>query len=342
MSTERPTLKDVANRSGYGLRTVKKVMSGQPGVKEQTREWILRTAQELNYTRNRAASALARNRKIRIAVVYSIIIDNAYFPEVERGFLQAERELRDFGLELEFFTSTEHWAEHQPKVLRQLLDRQDIGGVILEPSSGTQMNDLIDQLQAAGKSVVTFGSDTSGSQRIFHVGSDGYRSGRIAAQILANYIGKQGKVYLLSGMSDQVQDKGRRTGFQDRIREHYPNITVQTVEASKGDYAEIVRCVVANGDAAGLFCTDARTILAGKVLQELNRADIPLVGFDLSEDGKKLMRDGFIKVIIEQKPELFSYLAAKRLFTYLSEGKMPREVEQTPLYILTSECLDDE
>lgn len=340
MSAERPTLKDVANRSGYGLRTVKKVMSGQPGVKEQTREWILRTAQELNYTRNRAASALARNRKIRIAVVYSIVIDNAYFPEVERGFLQAERELRDFGLELEFFTSTDHWAEHQPMVLRQLLTRQDIDGVILEPSSGTQMNDLIAQLEAAGKCVVTFGSDTTGSRRLFHVGSDGYRSGRIAAQILANYIGKQGKVYLFSGMSDHVQDKARRAGFQDRIREHYPNITVQTVDASE-DYAELVRSVVESGDAAGLFCTDARTILAGKVLQELSRTDIPLVGFDLSEDGKELMRSGFIKVIIEQKPELFSYLAAKRLFVYLSEGKMPREVEQTPLYILTSECLDD-
>jgi len=340
MSEERPTLKDVAIRSGYGLRTVKKVMSGQPGVKEQSREWILRTARELNYTRNRAASALARNRKIRIAVVYSIVIDNAYFPEVERGFLQAERELRDFGLELEFFTSTECWTEHQPRVLRQLLNRQDIDGVILEPSSGTQMNELIGQLQASGKSVVTFGSDTTGSRRLFHVGSDGYRSGRIAAQILANYIGKQGKVYIFSGMSDHVQDKGRRAGFQDRILEHYPRISVEMVDASGGDYAAMVRSVIADGDAVGLFCTDARTVLAGRVLEELNRTDIPLVGFDLSEDGKRLMRDGFIKVIIEQKPELFSYLAAKRLFTYLSEGKMPREVEQTPLYILTSECLD--
>jgi len=340
MSAERPTLKDVANRSGYGLRTVKKVMSGQPGVREQTRERILQVARELNYTRNQAASALARNRKIRIAVVYSIVIDNAYFPEVERGFLQAEGELRDFGMELEFFTAPEPWGTFQTRVLEQLVSREDIDGVILEPGSGTQLNGLIQKLRDSGKPVVTFGSDTTGSCRLFHVGSDGYRSGRIAAQILANYIGKQGKVYLFSGMSDHVQDKGRRAGFQDRIREHYPNITVQTVEASKGDYAALVRAVVESGDAAGLFCTDARTILAGKVLQERNCTDIPLVGFDLSEDGKELMRSGYIKVIIEQKPELFSYLAAKRLFAYLSEGKMPREVEQTPLYIITSECLD--
>lgn len=340
MGIVRPTLKDVANRSGYGLRTVKKVMSGQPGVKEQTRECILHAAQELNYTRNQAASALARNRKIRIAVVYNIVIDNAYYPEVEMGFAQAEQELRDFGLELELLTSTEHWSLYQPGILCQLIDRRDIDGVILAPGSGTQLNELIAQLQEAGKSVVTFGSDTVGSRRIFHVGSDGYRSGRIAAQILANYIGKRGKVYLFSGLSDDVQDKGRREGFCDRIREHYPNITVHMVNALEGDYAELVRSVVEGGDAAGLFCTDARTILAGKVLQELNRTDIPLVGFDLSEEGKVLMRDGFIKVIIEQKPELFSYLAAKRLFTYLTEGKMHQEVEQTPMYIITSECLD--
>ena len=340
MGAERPTLKDVANRSGYGLRTVKKVMSRQPGVKEQTRECILQAARELNYTRNQAASALARNRKIRIAVVYSIVIDNAYYPEVEQGFLQAERELRDFGLELEFFTSTEHSAIHEPKVLQQLIARQDIDGVILEPSSGMQLNGLIAQLQDAGKSVVTFGSDTVESRRIFHVGGDGYRSGRIAAQILANYIGKNGNVCVFSDMSDHVQDKDRRAGFCDRIREHYPNITVETIKAEQGDYSKLVREAVEKGNIAGLFCTDARTVLAGSVLRELGRSDIPLVGFDLSEEGKKLMHQGFIKVIIEQKPELFSYLAAKRLFTYLAEGEMPREVEQTPLYILTSECLE--
>ena len=76
---------------------------------------------------------------------------------------------------------------------------------------------------------------------------------RIAAQILANYIGKQGKVYLFSGMSDQVQDKGRRTGFRDRIREHYPNITVQAVD---GNYRYAAAASLDGGFVGGDFTLD--------------------------------------------------------------------------------------
>lgn len=340
MRSDRPTLKDVATLSGFGLRTVKKVMSGDLSVREQTRLAVLQAANELQYTRNQAASALARNRTVRIAAVYNNIIEDAYYPAVEQGFLNCEKELRDFGLAIEFCICSDPSPQFQHKTLETLLHREDIDGVVIEPYSGTALNDLIGQLTQAGKPVATFCSDAPESSRVCHVGSDGYKAGRIASQILANYIGKEGKVYMLSSYSDHVQDTGRRQGFLDRLREHYPKIEPVMVDDSQGNFCQIVRQVVARGDVTGLYCTHARTVLAGKVLKELGRTDIPLVGFDLSEEGKTLMREGYIKVIIEQKPELFSYLAAKRLFLHIAEGQVPTEAEQTPLYVLTSECLD--
>jgi len=52
------------------------------------------------------------------------------------------------------------------------------------------------------------------------------------------------------------------------------------------------------------------------------------------------MKDGYIRVIIEQKPESFSSLATTLMFRYLAAGEKPEEQNYTPLYILTSECLD--
>lgn len=192
----RPTLKDVAERSGYALRTVKKVMSGDPSVRETTQQVVLQAAEELGYRRNLAASALGRNRPIRIALVYNVLIDNAYYPEMEKGFLRCQEELRDFGLEMVFCTTWEKTdMDVQVRILDELAQRQDIDGVVLDPVSATRLNDAIGRLTAAGKTVVTTSSDTVGSARLFHVGTNGYQSGRIAAQLLANYIGKKGRVF---------------------------------------------------------------------------------------------------------------------------------------------------
>ena len=103
----------------------------------------------------------------------------------------------------------------------------------------------------------------------------------------------------------------------------------------------MVSSIVTNEDVAGLFCTDANTQTAGQVLRDKKLKDVALVGFDLSQNGIELMKEGYIRVIIEQKPETFSYLAAKFLFQFISEGKRPPKIFHTPLYIMTSECLDD-
>ena len=43
----RPTLKDVVQKSGYALRTVRKVMSGDPSVRDSTKQAVLAAAESL-------------------------------------------------------------------------------------------------------------------------------------------------------------------------------------------------------------------------------------------------------------------------------------------------------
>jgi LacI family transcriptional regulator len=343
MKSNRPTLRDVAKHSGFALRTVKKVLSGAPNVRDKTKEAVLNAAAELHYTRNRAASALARHRIIRIAVVYSITSE-AYFPEVEQGFRRGEKELMDFGLVLEYHLCHQSGWQHQQPILQELLKREDIDGVIIQPSSATRLDGEIDALVAQGKSVVTFGADAPGSRRMCYIGPDAYKSGRIGGQILANYIGKRGKVCLINQVGDHMQTRERCRGFLDRMREHYPNIEAfeRDLPQDERQYYDMVRDIVRHEDVAGLFCTDANTVIVGQVLKDLSLSEITLVGFDLSQNSVQLMYDGYIRVIIEQKPESFSHLATTLLFHHIAEGKPLPAIRKTPLYIMTSECLDEQ
>ena len=340
MSSTRPTLKDVAQRSGYALRTVKKVMSGE-AVRDKTREAVLKAAKELNYTPNRAASALARNRKVKLAVVYSHTTE-AYFPEVEKGFRDCAAAFADFGMELEFCVTRQRGWQSQKPILEGLLDREDIDGVIIQPYSSHQLNDAINKLTESGIPVITFGADAPDSKRLCYVGPDAYKSGRIGGQILANYVGKRGKVYIINQGADHMQTMDRTRGFLDRMKEHYPNLEAYEVNLpdDSGLYYDMVKNIVEKGQADGLFCTDANTFVAGQVLKDLQAKDIALVGFDLSTDGISLMQEGYIKVIIEQKPAEFSAIAAQIMFQYVAERTKPEPMNKTPLYIMTSECID--
>ena len=342
MHTARPTLKDVAERSGASLRTVKKVMSGDESVRAKTREAIFQAAEELNYTRNRAASALAKNRVVNVAVVYSRTTE-AYFPEIENGFKQVLREFSDFGLRLEFCITGERGTKAQREILEQLLDREDLDGVILQPYSASRLDDLIDALVDSGKTVVTFGADAPQSKRLCYVGPDAYRSGRIGAQILANYIGKRGKVYVINQGRDHMQTRDRSRGFMDRAAEHYPDIQIYEMYLPENSdlYYDMVLSILENDAISGIFCTDANTLLAGRVLKAQQNKDLVLVGFNLSDDGISLMKEGHIKVIIDTKPETYAYLATKTLYEYLSDGVLPERVIRTPVSILTSECFED-
>ena len=339
MNQARPTLKDVAERSGYALRTVKKVMGGDPNVRDATKEAVLRAADELNYTPNRIASALAKKQNIKIALVYSSITE-AYFPEIKEGFEKCLEEYRDFGFSVEYHLTSKKGWEAQKPLLEALIEREDISGVVVQPVSGTMLKDSIDKLSLGGKPVITFGADAPGSRRLCYVGPNTYKSGRIGGQILANYIGKKGKVFIINQVSDHMQTQERSRGFLDRIQEHYPEIQAYSMNLPDNStlYYEMVHGIVENEQVAALFCTDANTYLAGRVLQDMGITDVVLVGFDLSEEGIQLMREGYIKVIIEQKPDVIAYKALKSMYEYLSMNITPPEIVNTELYIMTSEC----
>jgi len=336
----RPTLKDVAAKSGYALRTVKKVMSGDPSVRDKTRDAVLQAAAALSYTPNRAASALGKRKQINVALVYSKPSE-VYFSDLERGFRRCAEELFDYGLNLHDYTTAEANWQAQTAILDELL-HSDIDGIILQPISATKLDRNINALVQSGKPVVTVGSDAPSSRRLCFVGCDAVQSGRIAGQLLAAYTGGQGKLLIVSDCSDQEQARKRAEGLENRLAECHPQMAIyhpDAVEQALG-HEELIQKLVLEQKISGLFCTSGNnTISAGKALRSLGASQIPLIGFDLSPDSSSLLREGWIQVLLDQKPDIHAHQAVKILFTYLTDGAVPEAIQRLPVYLFTSECL---
>ena len=283
---------------------------------------------------------MAKNKRISVAIVYSSIT-KAYFPEIKSGFEKCANDFKDFGLSIEYFCVNEKGLQHQKDLLKKISSRNDIDGIVIQPVSAHQLDSQINKFQSCGIPVVTFGADAPHSHRLCYVGPNAYKAGRVAAQLMSNYIHKRGHIYVITQLSDHMQTQQRMKGFSEYFVEHCSDITVEELHIPDNSdiYSYLKKKISTDVNIAGLFGTDAEFYVAGSVLKDLNKKDVTVIGFDLWDYTISLMKENYIQVIIEQNPADIAYKALNIIFEYLFDGTVPEKICRTGLSVLTSECL---
>nr|WP_030901940.1 LacI family DNA-binding transcriptional regulator [Streptomyces sp. NRRL F-5126] len=76
----RPTMKDVAARAGVGLKTVSRVVNGEPGVTPDTERRVQEAIEALGFRRNDSARVLRKGRTASIGLVIEDLADPFYGP----------------------------------------------------------------------------------------------------------------------------------------------------------------------------------------------------------------------------------------------------------------------
>ncbi|OKI40806.1 LacI family transcriptional regulator [Streptomyces sp. CB03578] len=76
----RPTMKDVAARAGVGLKTVSRVVNGEPGVTPDTERRVREAIDALGFRRNDSARVLRKGRTASVGLVLEDLADPFYGP----------------------------------------------------------------------------------------------------------------------------------------------------------------------------------------------------------------------------------------------------------------------
>ena len=191
---------------------------------------------------------------------------------------------------------------------------------------------LLMQAKEAGIPVIAFDSGVASDIPVTTASTDNLASAALAADKMAELIGGEGKVAVVS--FDQTSQTGieRRDGFVNQIAKAHPGIEIVAVEYGGGDHlksAEITKTLLqAYPDLKGIFGTNEGSAIGVAIGKKEVGSKVVVVGYDSGKAQTDAIRDGTIAGAITQNPVGIGYETVKA-------GVMAAKGEAVPAHIDT-------
>ena len=232
------------------------------------------------------------------------------------------------GVDVIYTGSVASDAAEQVRVLEDIIAK-GVDGIGVSCNDPTALEDVINKAVDAGIPVMTWDSDSPKSKRFTYLGVNNYEGGKAAADLLVKYMGKKGKVALLTGVPGALNLEERIRGFKDGIKD-YPDIKIITTVACYDDINKGVEVVeettLAHPDLNGWFLVGLWPLFAEKGSMPLwekaaKSGACKTVAFDTLPVELEFMKDGYLVGLVGQKYWGWGYDTIQMLYEYVAKGK---------------------
>ncbi|MDL2327692.1 LacI family transcriptional regulator [Ruminococcaceae bacterium OttesenSCG-928-A11] len=275
---QRPTLKDIALKTGYSVNTVSRALRNMPDIAMETREKIREVARSIGYHNNALASSLRLGRTNTIAVIIPDISNLFYafaLVEIERG-------AREQGYSTILLNTSES-GEFEHNAIRTALQK-NVDGIIFGPAQQSSENARM--LLDSGTPFVLFARHFGDVDADFVVGDD-----KLGGYQATMHLIEKGhrNIMLLNGLAAQNSSaQGREAGYY--AAHEAAGLRVQTALVREvsllGNDAgqQLMSMLQRRPDITAVFAySDLVALSAIAYLQEKGvrvPEDISIVGFD--------------------------------------------------------------
>lgn len=338
------TIKDVAKAAGVSIGTVDRALNNRGRISEETKQKVIKAAEQLEYHKNEFASAIRKSSNIRLLVL-NARNPYSYMNIFTRAFQEQAAEYEGYGIKLEFVLADSLGVEDMCRAAASV-KVENYDGILIN-ASGAELGEFMERAHAAGVPVATFNSDIPRAKRVFFSGEDHFSAGRLCGELAGKLLGGQGKVALFIGDETVLAQSERIRGFRDVLVKEYPDIQISNVISHRDDPVMAEECAkwIFNEDGIpdAVFCNSA----VGGVpichhLEAVERKARPLViAYDDGEELVQLLKEGICTAIIYQEP----VRQAKKALSYMFEAlyyqkKWPEENECQimPSVVLKENC----
>ena len=313
---KRVRIVDVARAAGVSSAAVSYALRDSGRISDETRQRILRIAEELGFIRDDVAAQLRTGRSNRLGVILNNIV-NPFFSELVASFEAAAY--------AEGYLTLLATAQNDPVRQAELVDAmiaQGVAGIIVSPVHGSAPDVLSAVLERSIPTVVCV-RDVPSSGAVF-VGADEHRSGYLAARHLVSF-GHRSFAFL-GGYSDTTTWEQRRSGIFQALQEAgLPETACRMMPGTlRSDFAYVTLMDLSRAgdrpDAVLCFNDD----LAGgayRAAAELGRrvgSDFSVMGFDNIPQSEALQPS---LTTIDIHPAEIGRMAAEAVVAMLVSGE---------------------
>lgn len=271
------TIQDVAKHAQVGVGTVSRVLSGKGYVKEETRQKVQASIEELDYTPNE----MARNLFFRKSGIVAVIVPELGHPFFSQFVNEVEKHLCEKGYQTMICNT--HYTKNYEQRYLNMLKQQRVDGIIFGSHTVLETS----QIESIRRPMVALDRNLGNS--IPSVSVDHRVGGRMAAEELIRSGCK--KVYQFCGVdSEEVEFMPfniRHKVFEEMMKAHGIACFSHKIEwhfSDIGYYQEAAeRLLDDHPDVDGVFATDIiimavlqSAMLRGKRVPE----ELKLVGYD--------------------------------------------------------------
>lgn len=279
LEMEKITIKDIAREAGVSVGLVSMTLNGRSGVNPKTADAIMKVIKRLNYTPNKAASALRIGYKKTIGVITPDLA-NHYFSDISRHI---ENIAYDNGYTVLFGSSDDRIDK-----IGQLIETfhsDGVKGLLLSPCDGCEeelrkamrlgmkvvlMNRDLPGLEDVGR--ILLDNDKAIQMGLHHLLDNGYRH----LEMISNDI----KLSTLNMRERSYLKTMNEMGFSDIANVSYVN------ENNSDELEQCIREVVSRGTDAIIIPRGYLALYVSKAIKRLGLRipeDLAIIGFDGGE-----------------------------------------------------------
>ncbi len=217
---------------------------------------------------------------------------------------------------------------------------------MLAPIDADALINACKEAQDAGVAIVLVDSMINSEDYSVAYATDNYQAGVLAAQCMAEGIGKAGKVYIQNSVAASSTCVDREQGFTDTMKQEFPEIEILGTVFSNNDSLtaanQTADIITANPDIAGIYSCNANTGTGVGTSVKESGKDIKIVSIDSNSDLIAFLEEQVVTNLILQSPYAMGYEGVKGAYDLSGGKEMPQEVIDTGVTMADFENKDTE
>src|SRR5699024_5557554 len=305
-------IKDIAEMAGVSVGTVDRVLHNRGNVSAEAEQKVKKILRKTRYTPDPIAQSLGSKKDFEIVVIMPHPKQDEYWALSEAGVSRARQEWAPYNINIQI----ENFDLNNPysfarAASQTLSDKPD--AVLTAPVYFDASLTFFKNLQTSDIPFILFNTQIETRIKKYDplcfIGQNLFQSGRVAAELMHILLPEPGDLAVMhihENIDNAMHLKEKERGFRD----YYKSVSGSkfAIESflfpdNEGPIETQISQCLDETDLKGIFVpTSSGTFATAKAMQNKDREDIILIGYDLLEENVEFLKSGTVNFLINQDP----------------------------------------